>query len=197
MENNRIVITTDKELKIIMSPIRQKIIKLLGYEGKPVTSKYISDKLNISPSSAQHHIKQLISLNIIEYDHFEVINGINAKYLRLTEKTISLGQNICDDLSDERDILARNMIYEKYEGFQKLVKNLRPLITAEFDKNNKFGDVLSGVVHLTTDESNELYDMINDFIKNHAKSSDKTHPFEYALIAYRADLHDDKGADLI
>lgn len=197
MDNKKIIISSDKELKIFMSPLRQKIIKLLSYEGKPVTSKYIADKLRISPSSAQHHIKQLISLEIIEYDHTEVINGISAKYLKLTDKTISLGQNICDELSEERDILARNMIYEKYEGFHKLVKKYRSTINAEHDINNKLGDVLSGIVHLTNVEADELYEMINSFFKSHSKSYEKTHPYEYALIVYRADLNDDKGADIL
>ena len=196
MKENKIIIATDKELKIIMSPIRQKIIKIMGIEGKPITSKHIADKLNISPSSARHHIKQLELLNIVENDHSEVINGITAKYLKLTDKTISLGQNISDDLSEERDIIVRNMIYETYNGYQNLIKNNRTLLTDEFDKGNKFADVLSGVVHLTEEKSNKLYELINDFIKKHSKSSTTTHPFEYVLIAYRADLKDNQVEEL-
>ncbi len=188
MKDNKIIIKTDKELKIVMSPIRQKIIKLMRTEGKSITSKYIADKLNISPSSARHHIKQLELIDIIKPDYSEVINGITANYLKLTDKTISLGQNINDNLSDERDILTRNMIYETYNGYQKLIKDYRTLLTNEFNKGNKIADVLSGVVHLTSEEANELYDLINDFIKTHSKSSSDTHPFEYALISYRSDL---------
>lgn len=188
MKNNKIVITSDKDLKIIMSPIRQKIMKIMHIEGKPVTSKCIADQLNITPSSARHHIKQLEELEIIETDHCEVINGITAKYLKITDKTISLGQNINDELSEERDILARNMIYETYNGYQNFIKNYRTILTDEFNKENKMADNLSGVVHLTENEANELYDMINTFINSHSKSAEGTHPFEYALIAYRADL---------
>lgn len=196
MKNSKIIITTDKELKIIMSPIRQKIIKIMRIEGTPVTSKHIADRLNIAPSSARHHIKQLEQLEIIETNHSEVINGITAKYLRLTDKTISLGQNINDELSDERDILARNMIYETYSGYQNLIRNYRKIISDEFNEGNKMADVLSGVVHLTEEQSNELYDIINDFINKHSKSSTNTHPFEYALIAYRADLNENLVKDL-
>lgn len=196
MKDNKIIIKTDKELKIVMSPIRQKIIKLMRTEGKSITSKYIADKLNISPSSARHHIKQLELIDIIKPDYSEVINGITANYLKLTDKTISLGQNINDNLSDERDILTRNMIYETYNGYQKLIKDYRTLLTNEFNKGNKIADVLSGVVHLTSEEANELYDLINDFIKTHSKSSSDTHPFEYALISYRSDLISDKEEKL-
>ncbi|MDF2950316.1 MAG: hypothetical protein K0R07_2367 [Sedimentibacter sp.] len=188
MVNDKIIITSDNDLKVVMSPIRQKIMKFMRFEGRPVTSKYIADNLNITPSSARHHIKLLEQLGIIVTDHCEVINGITAKYLTITDKTISLGQNINDELSEERDILARNMIYETYNGYQNLLKDNRNLLTDEFNKGNKFADVLSGVVHLTEKESNELYDIVNNFIHSHSKSTEGSHPFEYALIAYRADL---------
>ncbi len=187
--NNQIVLKTDKELKIVMSPIRQKIIKTMNLEGKPVTSKYIADKLKISPSSAQHHIKQLEQIGIIEFDHIEIINGINAKYLKLSAKTISIGQNINDELSLERDILAKNILFETYSEFQNILSTMRPDLIEQYNKGNKMADQISGVVHLTTEKANELFDLINDFIKNHSKATDDTHPYDYALIAYRADLN--------
>jgi len=196
MKNDMIIITSDKDLKVLMSPIRQKIMKHMHIEGKPVTSKHIADRLNITPSSARHHIKQLEQLGIIETDHFEVINGITAKYLKITDKTISLGQNIDDELSEERDILAKNKIYETYNNFQNLIKNNRTLLTDEFNKGNKLADVLSGVVHLTQKEANDLYDMINIFLKSHSKSTEDSHPFECSLIAFRADLIENNVKEL-
>lgn len=196
MENNNyIVLNTDKELKILMSPIRQKIIKIMSREGRPVTSKYIADKLNISPSSSQHHIKQLQQIGIIEFDHNEVINGITAKYLRLTEKTVSIGQDRNDDLASERDVLARSILSKTYDGYKGLINEKRQLLAEEYGKGNKFADQLTGVVHLSTEEANELFDVIDNFIKKHSKASDNSHPYEYALIAYRADLNDSKEMD--
>lgn len=196
MENNNyIVLSTDKELKILMSPIRQKIIKIMSREGKPVTSKYIADKLDISPSSSQHHIKQLQQIGIIEFDHNEVINGITARYLRLTEKTISIGQDINDDFTSERDVLARSILNKTYDGYKELINEKRQLLAEEYRKGNKFADQLTGVVHLSTEEANELFDIIDNFIKKHSRASDNSHPYEYALIAYRADLNDSKEMD--
>ncbi len=196
MENNNyIVLSTDKELKILISPIRQKIIKIMSREGKPVTSKYIADKLDISPSSSQHHIKQLQQIGIIEFDHNEVINGITARYLRLTEKTVSIGQDINDDLTSERDVLARSILNKTYGGYKELINEKRQLLAEEYRKGNKLVDQLTGVVHLSTEEANELFDIIDNFIKKHSKASDNSHPYEYALIAYRADLNDSKEMD--
>ncbi len=196
MENNNyIVLSTDKELKILMSPIRQKIIKIMSREGKPVTSKYIADKLDISPSSSQHHIKQLQQIGIIEFDHNEVINGITARYLRLTEKTVSIGQDINDDLTSERDVLARSILNKTYDGYKELINEKRQLLAEEYKRGNKLVDQLTGVVHLSTEEANELFDIIDNFIKKHSRASDNSHPYEYALIAYRADLNDSKEMD--
>lgn len=194
-KKNYIVLETDKELKILMSPVRQKIIKIMSREGKSVTSKYIADKLEISPSSAQHHIKQLEQIGIIEFDHNEIINGITARYLRLSDKTISIGQVVNDDLSLERDVVARNILNMTYTGFRELIANKRNFLAEEFKKGNRLLDQNTGVVHLSTDDANELFDIIEKFIKEHSKASENTHPYEYALIAYRADLNDYKGAN--
>lgn len=191
VNKNYIVLKTDKELKILMSPIRQKIMRIMSREGKPVTSKHIADKLNISPSSAQHHIKQLQQLGIIEFDHNEIINGITARYLRLSEKTVSIGQDISDDLSSERDILARNILNNTYNGFKELLDAKKTFLIEEYKKGNKMADQLSGVIHLTDEEANKLFDLIEGFVKEHSKATENTHPYEYALIAYRADLNND------
>jgi len=187
---NYIVLRTDKELKIFMSPVRQKIIKIMSREGRSETSKHIADKLNTSPSSAQHHIKQLEQIGIIEFDHNEIINGITARYLRLSDKTVSIGQDLNDGLSLERDALARSIINETYNGYNELITSKRELISEEYRNGNRLVDQLTGVVHLTTHEANELFSIIDDFIKKHSRASDNTHPFEYALIAYRSDLND-------
>lgn len=186
---NKIVLTNEKELKVLMSPIRQRIIRQMSREGKPVTSKYIADKLNISPSSAQHHIKQLQEIGIIEFDHSEVVNGIMAKYLKLSEKDISIGSNINDDLSLERDVIAKNLIFDMYNEYQNVINSMRPVITKEYNKGNKVLDFVSGAVHLSQENANELFNIMVEFVKKHSKASDNTHPFEFALIAYRTDLN--------
>lgn len=193
MENNKyIVLSTDKELKILMSTVRQKLIKVMSLEGRPITPKFIADKLNISPSSIQHHIKKLQEVGIIEFDHSEVINGITARYFKLSEKTVSIGQDINDDLSSERDILARNILNDTYNGYKELINEKRQLISEEYKRGNKFADQVTGVVHLSTEDANKLFIIIDDFVEKHAKASENTHPYEYALIAYRADLNKER-----
>lgn len=54
----KITLSTKKELEIYMNPVRQKLLRLLGRSKIPMTPKQLSEKLEISPSSVQHHIKK-------------------------------------------------------------------------------------------------------------------------------------------
>lgn len=187
-DKNNIVLKTDKELKVVMSPIRQKIIRLMSRQGYPVTAKYIADSLSISPSSAQHHVKKLQEVGIIEFDHDEFINGIRARYFILSQKTISIGQDIEDDLAAERDVLARSILSNTYNDYKKVLTSKRKLLTEEWRQGNRMGDQMSGVVHLTQEKANELFEIMDSFIRRHSKAGVDTHPFEYTFIAFRADL---------
>ena len=78
---------------------------------------------------------------------------------------LGMQQDINDDFTSERDILARNILSETYNGYKELINEKRQLISEEYKKGNKFVDQLTGVVHLSTEEANELFDIIDDFIK--------------------------------
>lgn len=190
MDNKKpIVLSQEKDLRIYMMPLRQKIIRTMRVEGRPVTAKYIADKLGISPSSASHHIKQLQQIGIVEFDHTEVINGITASYLRVTDRTIRLGTGINDELSDDRDVMTRNMIYDMYDGLSKATDTVRSM-EEPLDEEEAFlmAEMLSGVMHLTTNEMKEVYSIINKYLSEHEKAADDTHPYSYMLMAYRNDL---------
>ena len=77
-----IVLDNEKKLRIYTLPLRQRIMRKMSISGVPMTAKQIADLLEITPSSAQHHMKQLMSIGLIEADHHEMINGIKANYMR-------------------------------------------------------------------------------------------------------------------
>lgn len=183
-----ILLSTEKDLRIFMLPLRQKIIRYMRIAGKPVTPKQIADELAITPSSAQHHIKKLKEIGIVEFDHNETINGIVANYMRLTSKTISIGQDANDELSYQRDTLSKNRIFNVYKGFQESLEKVRSNKTKEKISDMKLGDMLSGVVHLSEEKSEELFKLINKFISENEVANENTHPWEYAMITYRTDL---------
>lgn len=180
-------LNTRDELNIYMNPMRQQLLRQLNISNVPMTPKMLADKLQISASGVQHHIKKLISLGLIELDHKEMIRGITASYYIPTQVTVQIGLEKVDDYTSQREIIMQDSIARIYDGFRNQMKK-RIDITTEGDIENlqKLGDAMTGVVHLNKQESDELMKMITDFIDTHAKSSTNSSPWEYAIVLYNA-----------
>lgn len=183
MKKKVIKLNTEKELRIYMFPLRQQIIRAMEIEGKPITAKQIANKLNITPSSAKHHLLKLEQIGIVEFDHSEFINGIKANYMKLSDATISIGQNLNDNFNYERDAYAENIIYQVYKGYQKVLNDNRSR-----DIDFFLGDLVSGVVHLSEKDICELQEIIYRFINSNKNSRENTNPYEFAFVNYRANL---------
>lgn len=181
MSKKTITLSTQEDLKIFMSPQRQKLIREMRISGSPMTPKSIADMLGISPSSAQHHIKKLMQLGLIELDHTKLVNGIQARYYKLTDVNVSIGMQLQDELSDERNIIMQNRLINVLHGFRKLSDAKIP-----FDSKQNYGDFSSGVLHLTPSDSKELLDIIRNYISTHETRTEDSEPWEYALILYNA-----------
>ena len=96
--NNKIrKITTLEELKIFSDPYRRDIISLYQSSSKPLTVKQIADIIGDNAGKVDYHIKKLLSIDILELDHIELINGIRAKYYKLIKSTFEV------DLRDEKE----------------------------------------------------------------------------------------------
>ncbi|MCF7925567.1 MAG: hypothetical protein K9L26_03440 [Candidatus Izimaplasma sp.] len=83
MDSKLKVIKTDEELKIFTDPYRMKIIEKYLENDKPMTVKQVADILEEVPAKVHYHVKKLIKIKLLELDHIEIINGINAKYYKM------------------------------------------------------------------------------------------------------------------
>ena len=61
----QIRLETRQQLNIYMSPVRQELMRLLRLAEEPMTPKALADRLGVSPSSVQHHLKKLLELGVI------------------------------------------------------------------------------------------------------------------------------------
>ena len=181
MYDKKITLSGEKELRIFMHPLRQKILRAMRLQGAPMTAKQLADKLDITPSSAMHHIKKIESLGIVGIHHQELIHGITATFYHLLPVTVSLG--ISDsDLTEEKKAVGDSELIAVYGGFNdSLKRHLEKNDYKPFD-----GDLLTGVVHLKKEDAQELYKKIMEFISKHEVSGAETVPYEYALIMYNA-----------
>ena len=183
-----IVLSGEKELRIFSLPLRQRILREMSRLGVPVTAKEIADRLDITPSSAQHHMKQLASIGLVEQDRTELIHGILAKYMRLTDVTVSIGQQYADDLSSSRDAVTRRLLMDAFDGYLKTVESARAQGLSELPGAEKYADVLSAVVHLTDEQAETLRDLVSDYLKTCCRAGENTHPWEASFLFYRMDL---------
>ncbi|MDF2878253.1 MAG: hypothetical protein K0S30_1349 [Clostridia bacterium] len=190
---DKIRLTTKQELNIYMNPIRQQLLRQLNINKNPMTPKMLADKLNISASGVQHHIKKLMSLGLIERDHTEMINGITASFYKPIQVTVQIGLEQEDDTTQQRKVFMQNSLAKVYEGFcEQLAKRVEREEKAEADNLQQWGDILSGVVYLKEKESKELIKLIMTYIEQHASPSPDYIPWEFAMILYNAEeLGDD------
>jgi len=185
-EKKTIRLESEYQLRIYALPLRQKIIRAMHVIGKPVTAKQIADRLLISPSSARHHLLKLQEIGLVEHDHYESINGIKADYLRISDVTVSIGTNIDDELIKDRESTTRMMLADIEQRFVQALPRLRESAQAEPDRFT--GDLLGGIVHMSTEDAKKLNLMIRDFIDEHNRPDDKNSvPWEYAMLLYEAE----------
>jgi DNA-binding transcriptional ArsR family regulator len=180
----KIILSTKEDLNIYMNPTRQEILRILTLNSDPMTPKMLSDRLGISASGVQHHIKKLLGLNLIELDHIEVINGINAKLYKASDVTVQIGLESDDGTSHQRKAIMQASIsgvYDRFNSHLEEVVSKNPIRTDEFAAH---GDILTGIVHLSENDSAELMSIIRDYIDDHSTPSKEKSPWEYALILY-------------
>lgn len=185
MSKKIISLSTKEELSIYMSPQRQQLLRVMRIAGLPMTAKALADKLGISASSAAHHISKLSGLGVVEEDHTEMINGIRARYYRLTDVTVNIGQQLDDGLSGERNAILQNMLQNTLSGLYGGIEAARRTDIPEEDMKN-YGDCLGGVVYLKPDDSQKLLELIRNYLDEHETFTEGAHPWEYALILYNA-----------
>ena len=181
-----IMLKSEKELRIYSLPLRQKILREMQELGRPVTAKEVAGRLSITPSAAQHHLKRLMSIGLVEPDHMEVIRGFQAHYLRLADVTVSIGQQYKDTLAPMRDEMAKSGLMTALNGFMRTVERNREM--SEPENIHRLNDILTGIVHLTPKEADDFYQLVIGFLDSHTAAGPDTKPWEVALLAYRMDM---------
>jgi DNA-binding transcriptional ArsR family regulator len=183
MKKPTIYLKNEKELRIFMLPLRQKILNSMQVEGSPMTAKQIADRLAITPSSAKHHLLKLEEIGLVEFDHSKLINGITARYYIPTGATVSIGQGEKNVLKNERNAFTKNMVAEAYEGYTRVVDKYSDSKDEDF-----LGDIISGVVHLSDKQAIKLHRTIIDFMEANDKAGENTKAWSFAIIGFRSDL---------
>ena len=183
MPETTIFLRTEKDLRVYMHPLRQKILRQLGLHPQGMTAKQLADILHIAPSSAGHHLAALERIGVAELSRTQRIHGILAKYYTAVNATVSMAQ-VEEDAGGARRAVLQNTVNEVFNRW-----------AARADRQQAAGrplapgseDMFTGIAHLCPLDAQELSRRIRHFVKEHAVPGEGTVPYEYALIAYRAD----------
>ncbi len=175
----KIRLTTKKELNIFMSPVRQQLLRILTLADGPMTPKMLSDRLEISPSSVQHHLRKLLELGIVELSHTEEINGITARYYRPAEVSVQIGLEDSNELTPQKQVLMQNILAQVYDGFREQMGKRR-------GSEPTWGDLQTGALHLKDEDAARLMQMVKEYIEQYARPGVGTNPWELAFIFYKA-----------
>jgi len=178
-----ISLITKDQLNIYMNPTRQQLLRELTIAGCPLTAKALSDRLSISASSVQHHIRKLLSIGLVEMDHTGIINGITATYYKAVPATVQIG--VSQGYPNEKRALVMQLVNNVLSGYMRMAERFTEAqITSESAK--KYGDVMTGVAFITDQERDELNERIGGYLLEHEHAEPGAKAWEYALIMYDA-----------
>lgn len=183
MSKNVRIIKTDEEFKIVADPYRMKILSVFLDHEEPKTVKQVADLLHEVPANIHYHVKKLLSIQIIELDHIEEINGINAKYYRATANSIKF--DVRDDLKGMgRSIQVDRMtkvLFDNIDSFKDdLIKRANEIKTLEHKEIVDDGFLSSGHIYLTKDDFEEINTYLKEFYINHRQK--KPNSIQYASL---------------
>lgn len=177
------LIRTEKEIKIFSDPYRLKIIKTYQRNNKPMTVKNVADEMGEVPANVHYHVKKLLSINILELDHIEVVNGINAKYYKLVDDGFRIDfSKVNNTVEYEKSLSHVESIMENI--LDEFKSNFRQLVIDNKDKDDKDKSVngmfLSPSIYLSSEDSEEFAKEINNLVERYS-TSDETKT-EYSMI---------------
>ncbi|WOC31607.1 MULTISPECIES: ArsR/SmtB family transcription factor [Caproicibacterium] len=179
-------IQDEESLKIYMDPLRQRIVLKLAALGVPVTAKKLADLLEISPSSAKHHLQKLQGIGLVEVDHTELIHGIVATFYRATPVEVHIGlENDTAESRNRKQILGENMVRMVYHDYFENALAYAAKSGGAAPVGSQLG--VGGVLYLSPEEMETLSQKVMEFVRAHSSAEgERTVPIEYSLIAFDA-----------
>lgn len=184
MEQRKILeITTEKQLRTYMHPLRQKILFELSLHPEGRTAKQLADALGVAPSSAGHHLGALEQLGVVELDHTELIHGFTAKFYRTADVDVNIhpsasGRQIRRAML-ENDMGQRIAHLDQLAGWSK-AQGL------DIGQAVLRHSLRSGTLYLTEQEARQLNQWLIEKLAAYERPHEDAHLYEYAFLT--ADL---------
>ncbi len=165
---NKFVISSEEHIKIIFHTYRMKIIEqYTKMENMTATFKQIADALGDNSSKVTYHGKMLIDIGVLELDHTEIINGINAKYYKLIYDVFDMDNDF--KIPDVAKVMVNKQISDT---LMRLITDMQTKLSDALDSDGKQGvHVSSGEVYLTDEEMKDLIDTVMEYADKKGKKT--------------------------
>jgi len=147
--------------------------------GRPATSKEIAVAMKEAPSKVNYHLKVLEEYKFVEIDHTKTINGIIAKYYKITETRYDWDKS--EERSEDNDVAFIQMLESVFNNakgnYLRIMKNAMSHNETEKTK----GMVSSVKYYLNKDEVREVTELFNRLEKN-SKEGRELYSFFISMI---------------
>ncbi len=170
MDEDIRVISTEEELKIFSDPYRLKIINVFQANSKPLTVKGCADIMGEVPAKVYYHVKKLLKIHILELDHIEIINGINAKYYKLIKRKFTVKLENTDQQNMYRQLNhVQNLLVKVLDDFKEdIIKSTQNAVDNHAEKDSDVGMLTGTHVYLTEEEYKKLHEAIIEIVNSNS-----------------------------
>lgn len=182
MKNDTRVISSAEEIKIFSDPFRLNIINTFRDHDKPLTVTGCADLLGETPAKVLYHVKKLLSIDVLTLDHIEIVNGINAKYYKLTHNKFNISiKDDTDDVLKKNVEYINNIMISQVEQFKMdFITMSQTAIKNKLQGKHDVGWFSYNKLYLSEEEFLELENMVVEYIESkNTKQDDKN---EYSMV---------------
>lgn len=175
---------TEKEMRVYMHPLRQRILDLLERTPQGMSAKKVADALKIAPSSADHHLRALQEIALVKEARTEKIHGFEAKIYEATHASVHITPKGMSLTPGERTAFLNHEISAKSQRFLQAVEHTfqsSPLPEASAQKSPHFS---GGICYCTKEEMEEFTQMVVRFFESRTQPKDDVNRYEYCFFHF-------------
>jgi predicted transcriptional regulator len=177
-------ISSPEDLKVVSSPQRQRIFKLLQTSDKPLHGKEIADNLGVKAPSAHFHLRKLEEIGAVRISHTQSINGITATYYEPAVDIMITGEDFLSSSDDEhiRDklLFTASVFNEAKTTFvNALGKKMRDGVRSP--DSETFATLLNVILYLSSIDAETLCNELDCLIKKYSDFCPDKQPYTLFL----------------
>lgn len=186
MVNERILKTVE-EIKIMSDPLRLTIYKTFHKLGRPSTAKEVADDLGLAPAKVHYHVQKMLSIGILELDHTKEINGIIAKFFKVTADSFVIDySNISDKLKNSVYSKSENLYISIFNDFRdKFLNSLRNKVKNNSNNTtDRSGFIMHDKMYIKQGDYENFYGELVNLIEkfgNHEDTEENIMTYDFLI----------------